>query len=245
MSEKKEKWAVVTGASKGIGKAIALSLSKEGYCISLASRKLNLLQEVAEACSRAGSPKTKVYAVDLSDSNQVDKLAKSLLDAPHKGVDILVNNAGMMLKDATALKGNPDDWEKMTQLNLLAPMRLTRRLSPAMVKKGGGLIINIGSIAAIEGMTHFPAYAATKHGLRGWSLSCYLSLRHHNIKVVLVNPAFVNTDLGNWIAGKEVIPERMLTPEDVAEAAMLAIRTSGACVPEEITLRLSLSAWKK
>ncbi len=83
----------------------------------------------------------------------------------------------------------------MFALNVHAPMRLTRRLAPVMQQRTSGVIINMGSIAAVEPMTSSCAYAATKYALRGWSLSCYQALRHHNIKVMLINPAFVNTPM--------------------------------------------------
>merc|ERR1719446_1096439 len=99
-------------------------------------------------------------------------------------------------------------------------MRLTRLLVPSMVQKKSGAVINMGSIAAIEGMSGTSAvYAASKHGLRGWNHSIYQGLRHENVKVVLINPAFVNTPL---VSGNEnLIPERMIQPEDVAEVCML------------------------
>mmetsp|Transcript_3338 Transcript_3338/g.5851 ORF Transcript_3338/g.5851 Transcript_3338/m.5851 type:complete len:97 (+) Transcript_3338:2-292(+) len=90
------------------------------------------------------------------------------------------------------------------------------------------------------------AYAATKFGLRGWNHSIYQSLRHANIKVMLINPAFVNTPL---VTGKDMddrlLPERMIQPEDVAEVCLLPFRMSAGCVPSEVTLRLTLSAFKQ
>lgn len=81
-----------------------------------------------------------------------------------------------------------DDWDGMLALNLSAPMRLTHAFAPSMVKKGGGVIINMGSIAAMEPIPSLSAYSTSKYGLRGWSLNCHEIVRKHNIKVVLVNP---------------------------------------------------------
>jgi short-subunit dehydrogenase len=129
----------------------------------------------------------------------------------------------------------------MLSLNLSAPMRLTRRFAPGMLERERGITINIGSIAAIEGMTQSGAYAATKHGLRGWSLSSYAALRERGIKVVLINPAFVDTELMRDMKGVDF--SRTLRPEDVAEAALLAVTTSPACCPQEIVLRLTRPAF--
>lgn len=91
-------------------------------------------------------------------------------------------------------------------------------------------------------MTSSNAYAASKWGIRGWSLSAYENLRKKNVKVCLISPAFVATDM--VVHQPNVIPENMIKPEDVAEAALLPLRTSSACVPQEITLRLTLSAYQ-
>jgi len=125
-------------------------------------------------------------------------------------------------------------------INVLAPMRLIRRLAPGMIERKSGTIVNIGSVAAIEPMKSSGAYAASKHALRGFSLSTYDRLREHGIKTVLINPAFVHTPMIAGVPG--IRTERLLTPEDVAAAAMLAVDTSPMCCPTEITLRLTLRA---
>ena len=99
--------------------------------------------------------------------------------------------------------------------------------------------------AARVGCRSAAAYAASKFGLRGWSLSIYEQLRHKNIKVLLINPAFVNTDMARSVTNRpDVLYERMLRPDDVAACVLLAVRTSSACVPLEVTLRLTRSAYK-
>ncbi len=235
MARLNEQTALITGASRGIGRAIAKALAAEGAAVVLAARSRDALEETAAACRQAGARLAQVEVVDLGDGQAIDALASRLVEA-HGVIDVLVNNAGMSLS-GHALEGDPDEWDERLLVNLAAPMRLTRRLAPAMRAAQRGTIINIGSVAAIEGMTENGAYAASKHGLRGWSLSCYRKLRHEGIKVVLINPAFVDTDMTAGVEGAD--RSKMLQPEDIAEAAMLAIRTSAACVPEEITLRLA------
>mmetsp|Transcript_60850 Transcript_60850/g.101023 ORF Transcript_60850/g.101023 Transcript_60850/m.101023 type:complete len:135 (+) Transcript_60850:3-407(+) len=131
----------------------------------------------------------------------------------------------------------------MLFLNLHAPMRLTRRLAPGMADRRKGVIINIGSVAGVEPMSGtFAAYAAAKHGLRGWSTSIYQSLREYNVKVCLVSPGFVNTPLVS--EDLPLIRENMIQPEDLSELCLLPFRVSSACVPTEVTLRLTLSPFK-
>jgi short-subunit dehydrogenase len=231
-------WSLITGAGRGIGRAIALALSQRGASVILAARTEGELESTARACRDAGAPATEVVPTDLADPAAVDALAQHALDA-HQAIDVLVNNAGIFAA-GHALDGDPDHWSRMMQINALAPMRLIRRLSPAMVARERGAILNIGSIAAIEGMKITAAYAATKHALRGFSLSTYERLREHGIKVVLINPAFVDTEMSAGIPG--VRHDRMLTATDVASAAMLALDTSAMCCPSEITLRLTKRA---
>ena len=231
------KVALVTGASRGIGRAIAVALASEGATLEITARNESSLEETAKLCEQAGAASVTSRAIDLSSSEGTETLCSTLIEG-HGRVDVLVNNAGVYVS-GHALDGDPDDWERGLAVNVAAPMRLTRRLSPGMVDAGGGAIINIGSVAAIEGMTDAGAYAATKHALRGWSLSCYQKLRLAGIKVVLINPAFVDTEMTAGVSGAD--RSRMISPGDIADAAMLAVRTSPACCPEEITLRLTRS----
>ncbi len=230
--------ALITGAGRGIGRAVAIALSRANHAVLLAARTESELASVARECRDAGAPFAEVRAVDLADGAAVDALASSALET-HGAIDVLVNNAGIFA-GGSAVDGDPDTWAHLFAVNTLAPMRLMRRLAPAMVERERGTIVNIGSVAAIEGMKGPGAYAASKHGLRGFTLSSYERLREHGIKVVLVNPAYVNTPMARGAPGVRL--DRLLSPEDVASAVMLAVTTSAACCPSEITLRLTRRA---
>jgi short-subunit dehydrogenase len=237
MNKLENRSVLITGASRGIGRAIAQSLATENANLILSGRNMNMLEETAKLCRDNGAAQVSCHNVDLSDNDAIDKFCEELIEKG--GVDMLVNNAGDFVQ-GHALNGDADTWDAAMKLNLLTPMRLTRSLSPGMKDREWGIIVNMGSVAAIEGMKGVGAYAATKHGLRGWSLSCYQQLREYGIKVVLINPAFVNTDM---TAGVEVNDrDLILQPEDIAEAVMLAVNSSPACCPEEITLRLTRNA---
>lgn len=234
------KWALVTGAGRGIGRAIALALAGEGAHLALVARSKAQIENVADQCLTAGASGAVTVSADLSEAAQVEQMSKSVLS--HAGhVEVLVNNAGRMVS-GNAVDGNADEWERMFALNVHCPMRLTRLIAPGMVARQSGTIINVGSVSGVEPMKQGGAYAATKWALRGWSLSCYERLRNENVKVMLINPAFVRTSMTERIPG--VLAERMLTPDDVAEAALLALQTSSMCCPQEITLRLTRSAYK-
>lgn len=239
------KTALITGAGAGIGRAVAMAYAKEQATIILAARtKANLDAVAAECAAVAGCPgQVKIFPCDLATAQGVEDLAAFVTECG--GCDVLVNNAGSMV-GGNATTGNPDDWDRMMFLNVNGVLRLTRRLTPAMAEKKWGAIINMCSIAGIEGMSgDSAAYAASKHALRGWNHSIYQSLRFDNIKVMLVNPAFVNTPMvSDSPFAAKTIPDRMIQPEDVGEVCLLPFKLSAGCVPAEVTLRLTLSAMK-
>lgn len=165
------KLCVITGASSGIGPAIAKRYAEAGATLVLCARRESALADLAAECSTSFNAQCYVHSVDLTSAKEADAFADAVLQ-DHGRCDVLVNNAGMGAH-GTPLDGNPDEWETMFALNVHAPMRLTRRFAPIMQQRGGGTIVNIGSIAAVEPMTSSCAYAATKYAMRGWSLSCY------------------------------------------------------------------------
>jgi 3-oxoacyl-[acyl-carrier protein] reductase len=222
--------ALITGAGRGIGRAVAIALSKQGARVELVARTSSELEDTARLCTGVATS----HVVDLTDGAAIDALAAVIGD-----VDVLINNAGTF-STGNAVDGDPDEWARLFALNVLAPMRLTRRFAPGMAARERGTIVNIGSVAAIEPMKGLGAYAASKHALRGWSLSSYERLREAGIKVVLINPAYVDTPMTDAVPG--VRRDRLISPEDVAATVMLAITTSAACCPSEITLRLTRRA---
>eukprot|EP01063_Lacrimia_lanifica_P038306 TRINITY_DN8107_c0_g1_i1.p1 TRINITY_DN8107_c0_g1~~TRINITY_DN8107_c0_g1_i1.p1 ORF type:complete len:238 (+),score=89.07 TRINITY_DN8107_c0_g1_i1:110-823(+) len=234
----KGKTALVTGGGRGIGKAVAATFVKEGAKVVISGRSADAL---AAAAKEIGGD-VECIAADLSVLAEAEKLAADVA-ARYGGVDVLVNNAGMYAK-GNGEAGEPAEFQTMMNLNVVAPMTLTRRLTAKMIAQKEGVVINMGSVAAVESMSgEAAAYAASKHALRGWSNSIYTSLRHHNIKTLLVNPAFVATDMAT--ASPNVIPDRMIQPGDIGEVCLLPFRmTSGAC-PQEVTVRLTLSAYKE
>lgn len=227
-----ERWCLITGGSKGIGRSIALELAGERANIVLVARDPGALEATAKECRDRGAAEVEVHALDGSDQKAMDGLADAVI-SKHGGLHMLVNNAGWAAPGT--LEGDPDDWEKMYRLNVLTPMRLTHRFSPGMVEKKDGIIVNIGSVMGLIPSRSMGAYASSKWALKGWSLSIAEALRPHNIKVTLVQPAFVETDATKKISGVDT--DKMMPPDDVAKAVMLAVHTSAKCTPEEINLK--------
>ncbi|CAL5223416.1 g5928 [Coccomyxa viridis] len=227
-----DKWAMITGPGKGIGKAIAVRFAEEGARLVLAGRKADILEEVAEECRQAGSPEVEIFLGDGLEAGDVEDLAENVATR----IDILVNNAGMAasgdLQDSL-LVGDVDVWERMITLNLITPMRLTRILSPHLAKRKPGYIINIGSQAGLHASKGNAAYAASKWGMTGWSQSSFLELREHDIRVTTLFPHYVQSSMTE---GVDIPAERMIKPEDVAEAALLPFRLSELACPTEIMI---------
>ncbi|KAF8822231.1 hypothetical protein IE077_000763 [Cardiosporidium cionae] len=180
----------------------------------------------------------KVIVKDLSLAEDAKSLVEEVLSDSAKvgyGVDVLVNNAGMFV-EGSAAAGDVDLWSTALHVNLLSPMIITRMLSEKMKARKGGVIINIGSIAGLEAMTFGGVYSTTKFGLRGWSLHCGRNLKEDNIKVTLISPGYVHTDM---VKMAKIDFSKVIQPNDIAEAALLPIRTSYSCCPEEITIRVT------
>ncbi|PSC76482.1 reverse transcriptase [Micractinium conductrix] len=231
--------ALLTGASRGIGAAVACALAKEGASLTLIAHPHHEqdLKQTADKAKSCGAKECSTQCVDFADPQAVQKLADQCAG---QGIDVLINNAGILgskvAEETGPLKGNPDDWDRVMKVNALAPMRLIRALAPKMCDNGEGWIINISDVEAVHEGPHHAAYAASKHALRGFGLSAYEALRKHNVKVVDLAPGNVAktgmAEKSDMHAGQGAI-----LPEDVAEAVLFCFRLSKNAVPEEIVLK--------
>jgi short-subunit dehydrogenase len=183
---------LVTGASSGIGAGLAEALAAQGAIVGICARRADRLAEVVGRC-REHSPESRMWAVDLADFDSVDQLAADVVDA-FGGIDLLVNNAGIpKRRHTTAL-----DIETITQvmhINYLSPMRLTMALLPQMLARGSGTIVNISSIAATLSAPGEAAYDASKAALTAFSEAMAVDLWETGIKVMVVYPGVIDTDL--------------------------------------------------
>jgi short-subunit dehydrogenase len=226
------KVAVVTGAGRGIGRAIAVRLAQSGCRVVLAARSLPQLEEVQKEILSLAREALSV-PTDLTRDEDINRL----LEKTHQtwgSVDILINNAGWG-KKASIVRAKIEDWDQTFKLNLRAPMILSRLVLPPMIAKGEGAIINVGSISGKTGEANAAAYAASKFGLIGFTQSLYEEVREYGVKVAVILPGFVNTPL---------IPEiphldrsKMIQADDIAETVHFVLTSSGTCCPVEITVR--------
>jgi 3-oxoacyl-[acyl-carrier protein] reductase len=224
--------AVVTGAGRGIGAAIAQELSSLGATIVLCGRTRAALEAAAQAITRAGG-KTEVVPCDVTSLQSVEAAAGQV-EALFGRVDVLVNNAGVGGFGGPLHQLPPEAWEQILNTNLRGVYYVVRAFAPMMIRARSGHIINISSLAGKNALPNGAAYAASKWGLNGLSYSLAEELRGYNIRVAVICPGSTNTELSPH-AGKD--PGKMLQPEDVAHAVGMLVTQSPQSFVSEILLR--------
>lgn len=224
--------ALITGASRGIGRAIATRLARAGAKTVLAARTTDALAAVAEGIRSLGR-ETVVVPTDVTDDQQLEALVEAA-QARFGSIDILVNNAGGGPPRTLIRKARLIDWEWTLRVNLWATMRLTKLVLPSMLERRSGAIINICSQAGLSGKAGEAAYAAAKFGVRGFTQSLFAEVREHGIKVSAIFPGYVDTSL--IPPNRRIDREKMLRPEDVAEVVYEVATSSPRCCPLEIIL---------
>ena len=227
-----DKVCIVTGAGRGIGRAIARLAAGEGCRTMLASRSAEQLAAVqAEIAARGGQ--ASWLRTDLSSQEDITALVRQTLDR-FGAIDFLVNNAGWGIK-AKIAKARVQDWEQTLRVNLLAPMILSQLVLPALMARQGGAVVNIASISGRAGQGGSAAYAASKAGLIGFSQSLFEEVREHQIKVAAIVPGFVDTEMIPRV--RRLDRARMIRPEDVAQAVLFVLTAPPTACPVEITVR--------
>lgn len=213
--------AIITGAGKGIGRALAIALAQEGVNIGLAARTAADLESVAAELKQYGV-KTAVAIMDVADIDAVNA-AVSVLKAELGVIDILINNAGIgAFGSFMALE--PEKWEQIIRVNLLGAYYVTRAVLPEMIERKTGDIINVSSTAGKNGAAVTSAYSASKFGLIGMSESLMQEVRKHNIRVSTLLPSTVATDMAKDLNLTDGNPERVMQPEDFAELVVAQLK---------------------
>lgn len=224
--------SIVTGAGRGIGRAIAMLLARSGSRVTLAARTENELSAVADEIRGQGGEALAV-PTDLAREDELRRLVDATL-ARWRSIDYLINNAGWG-RTAPVAKGRVEDWERTFRVNLLAPMILSRLVLPTLVAKGEGAIVNIGSISGKSGEGNAAAYSASKFGLVGFTESLFAEVREHGIKVAVILPGFVDTPLIPQT--RRLDRQKMIRPEDIARAVLFVLTSPPTSCPVEITVR--------
>lgn len=224
--------AVITGAGRGIGAAIASRLAALGAHAVLCGRRRDSLEAVSAAIARAGG-QSSVLECDMTDLNSVGLAAQQVEHSPGR-VDILVNNAGVGTFNCPLHELAPAEWERVMNTNLRGVYYSIRSFAPAMIRARSGHIINISSLAGKNALPNGAAYSASKWGLNGLTYSVAEELRAHNIRVSVVCPGSVHTDFSPH-PGKSA--ERMLQAAGVAHAVAMIVTQAPQSFASEILLR--------
>jgi len=213
--------ALVTGAGKGIGKAIAIALAKEGVNVALLARTKNDVERVAKEIEQYGIKATTVIA-DVSNMESINS-AVTQVQSELGFIDILINNAGIG-KFGKFLELAPEEWEDIIKVNLLGPYYVTRAVVPQMINEQTGDIINISSTAALNPAAVTSAYSASKAGLNALSASLMQELRKHNIRVTALNPSTTATNMAIDLKLTDGNPDKVMQPEDLAEFVIAQLK---------------------
>ncbi|MGZ9243558.1 MAG: SDR family oxidoreductase [Candidatus Binatia bacterium] len=229
------KTALVTGAGRGIGRAIAIALGKAGCAVYLTARTAPELVSVQQQIL-AAKGEARVIQADLTRDYDLHSLVQAC-----GAVDLLINNAGWG-KRASVVRSLVDDWDQTFRVNLRAPMILAKELVPAMIKKGEGAVINIGSVSGKSGEANGAAYSASKFGLIGFTQSLYEEVREHGIKVAVILPGFVDTPMIPPV--KHLDRTKMIQAEDVAQAVLYILNAPATACPVELTIRPQRTPYK-
>ena len=224
--------AIVTGAGRGIGAAIAQRLAALGAKVVLCARTRSHLEKTAKSISQAGG-KSDVVECDVTDLRAMEQLA-SHVKANHGRLDILVNNAGVGGFSSPLHQLPPEKWEQILNTNLRGVYFAIRALAPMMIAAKRGHIVNISSLAGKNALPNGAAYAASKWGLNGLTYSVAEELRTHNIRVSVVCPGSVDTSLSPH-EGKD--KGKMLQPDDVAHAVEMLVTQAPQSFISEVLLR--------
>ena len=221
MTDLKNKNALITGAGKGIGKAIALALAKEGVNVILVARTKDEIESVA---IKARSLRVKASAItaDVADINSVNSAVDKAL-AEFGTIDILINNAGIAAF-GKFLELEPTDWESIIQVNLMGTYYVTRAVLPNMIERQTGDIINISSTAGLSGNALTSAYSASKFAVLGLTESLMQEVRKHNIRVTALTPSTVATDMAKELKLTDGNPETVMQAEDMAELIIAQLK---------------------
>jgi 3-oxoacyl-[acyl-carrier protein] reductase len=234
------KVALVTGASRGIGRAVAVTLAKGGASVALNyAGNEAAAREALELVQEAGAPRSKLYKFDVADPAACAAAVEAIV-GEWGGLHVLVNNAGIAV-DQLVMRLKDEDWNRQLQVNLTGAFNLTRAATRPMMKQRGGAIVNLTSVVGEMGNAGQAAYAATKAGLIGLTKAVARELASRAIRVNAVAPGYVDTDMTQALPEaarsklQEMIPlARIGTAQDVADAVAYLASDQASYVTGEV-----------
>ncbi len=232
------KVAIVTGGSRGIGRAISIALAGEGAAVVLAARSADTLAEAADLIRRAGG-RAETVVTELTNDESIRHLVRVTRETFGR-LDILINNAGIT-HSAKLEETRTEDLDRCWAINARAPFLLCREALPLLRQAEAAFIVNIASVVGVKGYPLQSAYTASKHALRGLTMSLAEELRGTNIRVHVVCPGAVDTGMvGN--VRPDIRREDLIGPEEVAELVLYLVTRKGNAVVDELHIRRAAAA---
>ena len=228
--------ALVTGASRGIGRSAAAALARSGYRLVLTARDKAALQDTAQHCSSPRGTPALVIPADLEHPQNAPGLIEQAL-AQTGRLDLLVNNAGCAFAAAFD-ESRPEDWERLMNLNAKTPFFLTQAALPALRRSPHPAVINIGSVVSIKGYENQSIYTASKHALAGWTKSLAREAADEGIRVHLIAPGGVDTDLVRRTR-PDIDTSDLIPPEEIARAVVFLAQSRENAVIDILEIRRS------
>lgn len=237
MDNLNNKVALVTGGSKGIGFEIARTLASIGATVVVAARNKDTLEKAVAQISESGG-KAVAMCVDMGDEESIKSLVNSIQER-FGTLDILVNNAGIthsaLLKDTAT-----EDFDRCMQVNARGPFILCRQALPLVQKADRGFIINIGSVVSIKGYPKQSAYTASKHALRGMTISLAEELNKTSVSVHMICPGGVDTDMVGDVR-PDINKDELIQPQEIADIVRFIVTRKGKGVIDEFRIRRATS----
>ncbi len=223
--------AVITGASRGIGRAVAAKFAAEGAKVVISARDVERLNAVKSEIAITGAEVTS-FRADVSNESDIKALVRYAINT-YGRIDILVNNAGFGIFKPV-IETQTEEFDSLFGVNMRGTFIATREVLADMISRRDGVIINIASLAGKNAVENGAAYAATKWAMLGFAKSLLLEVRKHNIRVVTICPGSVDTDFGS---GHRPNRDKILRADDVADTALLAASLPTTAMMSEIDLR--------
>ena len=232
-----DKVSLVTGASRGIGRSVAISLAKEGAMVVAAARDSEMLNETCRVIEEAGG-QALVSTVELSDENSIRELMETVTEKFGR-LDILINNAGITLSSSLE-ETTTDDWDRLMAVNARGAFIFCREAVGLLRQAQPGVIVNISSVVGVKGYAKQIAYTASKHAMRGMSIAMAEELKESNVRVHVICPGGVDTEMVSRVR-PDINKDELIQPEEIAELVLYLVSHTGNAVVDEIRVRRATS----
>ncbi len=234
MTHTHHRLCLLTGATGGLGRCLAENLIKAGYRLFITGRQADALAQLATTLDALPgcTDQTQWLATDLTTPQAVEQLATTALQRSGT-IDILINNAGIF-PVGPFLNLSMDEYDRCFNINVRAPIQLSRLLLPAMVEQKWGRLVHIGSSSAYAGFKNTALYCATKHALLGFSRSLHDELREQNVRSIALSPGSLQTEMGRQVPGQDF--STFIDPQEVANYLIFLLSFTGNMISEEVRL---------